>query len=86
MPSETSAKRMETSAKPKTGTCERKRQLLDEVLRVLSQVSELSGSRETAGEIAMTHPVGLEDDFNRVIAEKEKAIAALEQHQHEHGC
>jgi len=69
------------------GKCERKRQLLEDVLRVLSQVHDISGHEaETLHQSATGDPAKLESALNRAIREQEKALAALKRHQQEHGC
>jgi len=69
------------------GTCERKRQLLQDLLRVLSQVSDISEDRaETRRPSATDDPSQLQNALNRAIRQQEKALAALKRHQQEHGC
>jgi hypothetical protein len=65
--------------------CERKRELLEDVLRVMSCANDAG-----EGEIPSTHNgAGIPERNSRlekVFAEQERAIIALKKHLEEHGC
>lgn len=72
---------------PQDEACERKRQLLQDLLQIFSQVSRISGN---AGEItswgAANERSELEAMLRRAVNEQQQALRALEDHQQEHGC
>ena len=72
---------------PQDEACERKRQLLQDLLQILSRVSRISGN---AGEItsraAANQQSELEAMLRRAVNEQHQALRALEDHQQEHGC
>lgn len=69
------------------GNCERKRQLLEDVLRALSELSDASENQdETLGQRAAADPSELENTLHRAISAQEQALTALKRHQQEHGC
>jgi hypothetical protein len=72
---------------PQGEACERKRQLLQDLLQILSRVSHING---TTGEItsrgAANEKSELEAMLRRAINEQQQALRALEDHQQEHGC
>ena len=72
---------------PQDEACERKRQLLQDLLQILSRVSRIRGN---AGEItsrgAANEQSELEAMLRRGVNEQQQALRALEDHQQEHGC
>lgn len=67
--------------------CERKRQLLQDLLQVLSRVSQV-----TRNQVAMTNQDAayeqseLNATLQRAVDEQRQALRELEDHQQEHGC
>lgn len=62
--------------------CERKRQLLEDLLRVLSRVSHVSGFQaEISGDLSE-----MDTQLKQAVAEQNQALLALQRHQQEHGC
>jgi hypothetical protein len=72
---------------PQDEACERKRQLLQDLLQIVSRVSRISGN---PGEITSRGVVNeqseLEAMLRRAVNEQHQALRALEDHQQEHGC
>jgi hypothetical protein len=67
--------------------CERKRKLLQDLLQVLSRVSDISGTQsEIARQSASDEPSGIDDMLQHAFSEQRKALRALEDHQEKHGC
>ena len=64
--------------------CERKRQLLQDLLQVLSRVSHITGNE--ASQDAANEQSELRAALERAVNEQQQALRALEDHQQEHGC
>jgi hypothetical protein len=61
--------------------CERKRQLLQDLLQVSSLVCHMGrGSQNTS------EPTQPDGRLQRVVSEQQQALLAIESHQQEHGC
>jgi hypothetical protein len=72
---------------PQDEACERKRQLLQDLLQILSRVSRISGNPgEIAGHGSANEQSELEAMLRRAVNEQQQALRALEDHQQEHGC
>ena len=62
--------------------CERKRQLLQDLLQASSRVFHIGGTQaELTSESA--EPDGM---LQRAVSEQQQAVRAIEEHQQEHGC
>ena len=61
--------------------CERKRQLLQDLLQVSSLVCHMGRASHNTSE--PTQPDGR---LQRVVGEQQQALLAIESHQQEHGC
>jgi len=72
---------------PESEACERKRQLLQDLLQVLSRVSHVGGS---GSEITRPSAANEQSEQSAVLQhavnEQQQALRALEEHQEEHGC
>ena len=72
---------------PPDEACERKRQLLQDLLQILSRVSRIRGN---AGEITSRGAANEQSEpeamLRRAVNEQQQALRALENHQQEHGC
>ena len=72
---------------PQDEACERKRQLLQDLLQILSRVSRISGNPgEITSRGAVNEQSELEAMLRRAVNEQHQALRALEDHQQEHGC
>ena len=72
---------------PQDEACERKRQLLQDLLQTLSRMSRLSGRPgEITSRGAANEQSELEAILRREVNEQQQALRALEDHQQEHGC
>ena len=69
-----------------TEACEHKRQLLQNLLQVLSRLSHSTGTMSEASSQNGDEHAKLEDDLRGALNEREQALRALENHQQEHGC
>jgi hypothetical protein len=66
--------------------CERKRQLLQDLLQAASQVSRMAGAQaEKAGQKA-NERAEVDGMLQRAASQQQHALLALERHQQEHGC
>ena len=68
-----------------TEACEHKRQLLQDLLQILSRLSRITRTR---GETSCdgNESGELDDTLGGVLNERERVLRALEKHQQEHGC
>lgn len=67
--------------------CELKRQLLQNLLQVLSRVSHISMTQaEVSRQDAAIDQSRLDDMLQRAVSEQREAVRRLENHQQEHGC
>jgi hypothetical protein len=67
--------------------CELKRQLLQNLLQVLSRVSHISMTQaEVSRQDAANEQSRLDDMLRRAVSEQREAVRRLEDHQQEHGC
>jgi len=67
-------------------TCERKRQLLQDLLQAAFQVSRMAGIQADKASQKPIEPAGVDGVVQRAAREQQQALRALESHQEEHGC
>ena len=63
--------------------CERKQQLLEDLLRLLSSISDAS---ESEAEVPHNGSSGANTPLEQPFAKRERAVSALKKHLEEHGC
>jgi hypothetical protein len=67
--------------------CERKRQLLQDLLQVLSRVSRIRGNHTITTRQSPADKHSRRDDMlQNAVDEQQQALRAIEDHQQKHGC
>jgi hypothetical protein len=67
--------------------CEHKRELLQNLLQVLSRVCHIRGNQaEITSQGAANQQSELDDMLQHAVGEQREALRAIEDHQQKHGC
>lgn len=67
-------------------TCERKRELLEDLLRALSLAKDADGKAEIPPKHDAAGVSELDSRLAQTFGDQERAISALKKHLEEHGC